>query len=69
MLVNTDIQNCKVRNDLHSYNLSRQRKIIVWRVASLTERFVENDPLWKQCLWKVEYIRLDDMGRTPDSTA
>ena len=25
----------------------------------MTERFVENEPLWQPCLWKVEYIRLD----------
>ena len=41
----------------HSYNLGRQSKIVVWRVASLTERFVKNEPLWKPCLRKVEYIR------------
>jgi len=22
----------------------------------MTKRFVENEPLWKLCLWKVEYI-------------
>ena len=26
-------------------------------MASLTERFVENKPLWKPCLWKVEHIQ------------
>ena len=26
-------------------------------MASLTESFVENEPFWKPCLWKVEYIR------------
>ena len=26
------------------------------RLATLTQRFVENEPLWKPCLWKVEYI-------------
>ena len=41
----------------HLYNLGRQSKIIVCPVASLTERFVENEPLWKPCLWKEEYIR------------
>ena len=34
----------------------RQSQFTVWRVASLAERFVENEPLWKPCLWKVEYI-------------
>ena len=28
-------------------------------MVSLTERFVENEPLWKPCLWKVEYIQYE----------
>ena len=32
-------------------------------MASLTEEFVENEPLWNPCLWKVEYIRKNTMDR------